>query len=146
MGFLTFITSKMGIALLCIMGIAATIWGALTTAKNWMDDHDESIRQSTITEVKSDLQEQLAAETNETLQQLQENSRIQADEIARLANNETRRTRQLDRISAAVQETIIEQGGEQLASPALRQSAQLLAEEWDRLYADKVEIDNEPTP
>ena len=143
--FIQFFTSRMGIALLAIMGVGIAIWAAIGAVRDAVEDHDAEIRQNTITEVTADLQAQAARETNVALQVLQANQAHQNELIAGLASREAGRNRSLDRISAAVQEVIIEQGGEQLASPALRQSAQLLAEEWDRLYADKVETNNEPT-
>ncbi len=143
--FIQFFTSKMGIALISIATIGFAIWGAVSAARDWFDDFKNDIRENTITEVTGDLREQVNREMGATITQLQENDRRQTEVIARLSNNEASRTRTLDRISEAVQETIIAQGGEQPASAAVRQSMELMAAEWDRLYSDKVSSDEQPT-
>lgn len=144
MPFLSFFTSKLGLTMISIMGVCLTIWGVVSAAKSYWEDTRANIRASVTNEVLAEARQEAIEDMGEALQTLQDNQARQNELIADLATREASRNRALDRISTAVQQTIIEQGGEQPASPALRQSAQLLAEEWDRLYGHEVELVDAP--
>lgn len=142
---LEFFKSRFGFTILCIAGAGLALWGGIQAVNHMIveirkDEHERTVDQLTI-----EAQRRAAEVTREVLEEMRANDRRQTEIIENLQQSNIGRARQLDRISAAVQETIIQQGGEQLASPALRQSAQLLAEEWDRLYADKVEATDAPS-
>lgn len=141
----SFFTSRTGFIVLAVFGTIAAIWGGIQAFNHMIfeirkDEHERTVSQLTI-----EAQEHAAQVTRQVLEDLRANDRRQTEIIQGLQASNISRARQLDRISQAVQETIIEQGGEQIASPALRQSAQLLAAEWDRLYANKVEATDAPS-
>lgn len=141
--FFEFFKSKMGVALLAIMGVGLAIWAGMSAVRGWIDDTRDAIRREVTAEITVDLQQQEAQATENLLREIRENQVRQEEINERLNNNINARNRTIDRISATVQQTIIDQGGEQPASPAVRQSVQLMAEEWDRLYADRIENTDE---